>query len=185
MTPTIATLQSIGDATFTVKGYQRSDGAVVNLTVKFLPHDGYKNLIRESIDAIDKLRESVDAIDKFGDLLDTAQFAEVRANVLAGLNKSLADKSDDANAAATPKRQSHEELDFIARNIAILDRNPDKVAVFNLETITTEMLVEPAKVVKSRDELSANKKKLMAVLPVSRYCHRLNLYPGKYQSVEL
>jgi hypothetical protein len=175
MTPTIATLQSIGDATFTVKGYQRSDGAVVNLTVKFLPHDGYKNLIRESIETIDK----------FGDLLDKTQFVEVRDNVLVGLNKSLADKSEDANAAAPSKRQSHEELEFIARNIAILDKNPDKVAVFNLETIATEMLVEPAKVVKSRDELSANKKKLMAVLPVSRYCHRLNLYPGKYQSVEL
>jgi len=171
MTPTIAKLQGIGDATFTVKGYQRSDGAVVNLTVKFLPHDGYKGLARAS----------VKCIDDFGELLDKTHYEVTRDTVLASLQKSLAEPSEDASPV---KRQSNETLEFLARNIAILDGNPDKVVLFNMETITEEVLVQPAKVVKSRDELSANKKKLMAALPVGRFCYRLNLYPGKYEMVD-
>lgn len=172
MNNTIAKLKGIGEETFTIFGYQRSDGSVVNLTVKFMPQDGYKALVRESIRLIDT----------FGDILDKTYYEEVKHNVLESLNKALVEKSEE-DVAGAPKRQSRETLEFISRNIAILDGNPDKVVAFNLEVISTETLVAPVKVTKSRDEFSANKKKLMAVLPVSRHCFRLNLYAGKYASI--
>jgi hypothetical protein len=171
MNPTIAFLNDIGDRPFTIKGYQRTDGSVVNLKLRLLPPDGYKQLARESLECIDKI----------GELLELTQYEAVRDVVLATLQRTLAEPPTEPAPAV---RQSNEDLQFISRGQAMLDGNPDKLVLFNLEILAEEVLVAPAKVVKSRDELSANKKKLTAALPVGRYCFRLNLYPGKYQSIE-
>lgn len=169
MNPTIEFLTSIGDQPFEIHGYQRSDGSVVNLKVRFLPQDGHKQLARES----------VEVIDNFGDLIDV--MAEgARDAVLASLQKTLAEPVEGVEPV---KRQSHETLLSISRSQALLDGDPDKLVIFNLEILSEEVLVAPAKIVKSRDEFSASKKKLTAALPISRYCFRLNLYPGKYQTL--
>lgn len=170
MTPTITFINAIGDQPFEIQEYKRSDGSVVNLKVRFLPHDGHKQLAKDS----------VEMIDDFGDLLDSTQYEAARNAVLASLQKTLAEPVEGAEPV---KRQSHETLQFISRSQALLDGDPDKLVLFNLEILSEEVLVPPAKVVKSRDELSANKKKLTAALPIGRYCFRLNLYPDKFQSL--
>ena len=164
---TVEHLISIGDAPFKVNGYQRSDGSVVNMRVRILPHGGYKQLIQQSIECIDS----------FAELLDETQYEAARDAVLKSLHNSL-------NPESIPKRVSYEVLDIKSDNVALLDHDPDKVIVFRVEVLDTETTVEPSKVVKSRDEISENKKKLMAALPVGRFCFRLNLYKGKYESIE-
>ena len=164
-------IKGVGDKAFTIKGYQRSDGSVVDLLVRLLPPDGYKKLIAESIECIDK----------FGDLLDRTHYEVARDNVLASLQKSLQPAEEGAEK---PKRTSHELITPVTENIALLDNDPDKVILFRTEILDTKTIVPPEKVTKSRDELSANKKKLMAALPVGRFCFRLNLYKGKYELVD-
>jgi glutamate/tyrosine decarboxylase-like PLP-dependent enzyme len=158
-------LKSIGDKSFTIKGYQRSDGSVVNLLVRMLPPGGYKKLIEDSIECIDQ----------FSELLDNTIWEPVRDEVLTSLTNSLGEK---------PKRVSYEQITSISDNLALLDNDPDKVILFGTEILNTETVVEPSKVTKSRDDKSAAKKRLMAALPIGRFCFRLNLYQGKYESVE-
>lgn len=163
-------LKTIGDKPFSINGYQRSDGSVVNLRLRMLPPDGYKKLVEES----------VECIDKFGDLLDDALWEPTRNEVLTSLKNSLTPGDPDAK----PKRVSHEQITPVSDNLALLDNDPDKVILFRTEILSTETMVEPGKVTKSRDDKSAAKKRLMAALPVGRFCFRLNLYSGKYESVD-
>lgn len=170
MTPTISKLLTVGSDLFDIHGYQRSDGSVVNLRVRFLEPGGYKRLAQESLECLAK----------FGDLLDHADpQAVAREAVVASLRKSLGEPSEEG----APKRVSHETFEPLSRNLSLLDGNPGKLVAFNLEVIDTEVLVQPAKVVKS-SEATLVKKRLMESLPVGRYCHRLNLYDGKFDSVE-
>lgn len=164
-------LKVVGDKPFKINGYQRSDGSVVNLTVRMLAPDGYKGLVQDSIDNIDK----------FGDLLDNSVWEPARDVVMASLQKSLAPSITDEDK---PKNVSCEKITNVTANVALVDDDSDKVVVYRVEVLNTETTVEPSKVVKSRDEMSAAKKKLMAALPVGRFCFRLNLYKGKYESIE-
>lgn len=170
MTDLITKLQNAASNPFIVRGYHRSDGAVVNLQMRFLPSDGYKQLVRDSIELIDK----------FGELLQGAHYAEARDAVLASLQKTLAEPGEGEEP---PKRATHEKLVPMGRHLSLLDADLNNVVIFNMETLDTEVVVEPTRVVKSSD-LTIAKKKLMACLPVHRYCHRLNLYPGKFEAVE-
>lgn len=159
-------LKVVGDKPFIINEYQRSDGSIVNLRLRMLPADGYIKLVEESLECIDK----------FGDLLASTVWEPVRDEVLTSLNNALGEK---------PKRVSHEQLTSVSDNLALLDNDPDKVILFRAEILSTETVVEPVKVVKSRDDKSAVKKRLMATLPIGRFCFRLNLYKGKYESVEV
>jgi glutamate/tyrosine decarboxylase-like PLP-dependent enzyme len=164
-------LKSIGNKSFTIKGYQRSDGSVVNLLLRMMPPDGYKKLVADSIECIDE----------FGELLDRTLWDSVRPEVLTSLNNSLT----PIEPGEKPQRVSHEQITTVSENIALLDNDPDKVILFRTEILGTETVVEPVKATKSRDDKSAAKKRLMAALPIGRFCFRLNLYKGKYESVDV
>ena len=164
---TLDHLKAVGDKPFKINGYRRTDGSVVNLKVRLLKPEGYKALIKESIECMES----------FGKLLDATQYELARESVLASLQKSL-------EPGHKPERVSYEVITSVTDNVALLDDDPDKVIVFRVEIIDTETLEPPVKVTKSRDATSEAKKQLTAVLPIGRFCFRLNLYKGNYASVE-
>lgn len=161
---------------FHVRGYKRSDGSVVDLKVRFMEPDGYLNLARVSLGQMragDDKKQSAAAA-------DTAAYAEGRAAVVAQLEKAVSARDTDEN---TTQRVSKETLEPVCDNLCLLNGHPTHVVAFRLEVLHEETVEEPTKVTKSRNAASEYKKRITANLPVSRYCHRLNLYEGNYREI--
>ncbi len=176
MENTIDIIKSKGGEPFKIFGYQRSDGSVVDLTVRCLPQDGYKTLTEAS----------VRMLEDNGRLLDDPLYDQASAAIMASLKKTLTGPEEGTADEGAQKagRTSHEILVTVGDNLALLNDDPETVVLFRTEILSTREMVPPLKVVKPRDELSATKKRLNALLPIGRFCFRLNLYKGKFEYVE-
>jgi len=161
---------------FIVKGYQDTAGNVKDLTVQIIGKAGYLALVKESRDILAIMPFPASLSPEEAVLWDTA-----RTELLESYAKRLGERE----AAQSPERVSHENLQAICDSVALLDGDPDKVVVFSLVCRDSKVIssVETTKVFKLNK--TSMKARIEKLLPIGSYLFRINLYPGKYAGLEL
>jgi hypothetical protein len=169
----ILKLRAADGKPFGITDYVNSAGQASNLRVRFLGREGYLDLVRRSLDTLTGLPAPEDA----GEAWATAV-----AEVETSLRKALGE-GDNPGEGRT-ERASHETLVPLCEGLALKDGKAEDVVLFRLEILERESIgSEEKKASASRNEVSAAKKRINALLPLDAYCHRLNLYAGRYGAV--
>lgn len=166
----MTTIEAIAAAsrggTLHIRGYRTSNGAEMNYTVKLLGPNGYKDLVRESLE-------------KAGDLPRPAEFdnevwAEAMAEKISSWQKTL--NGDTAPRSFSRALMEHEGYSTYADD-------PDTYILRNLMKVSEEVVTPgEEKMVKSAAKTLA-KAVIDRQLPIGKYLGQLNLAPGKYISV--
>ena len=161
----IATLSS---GPFIVTGYVSSDGTVSHKKFRIIGREGYLDLVKASLEQLPAVYQQM-AADSFS--------PEVRTAALASLENSLKKKLED-------KDQPSDEAAQITPSIAMFDGKPDHVIVLRLDELEKLVVSEGASGKTKKATMTAFKALLEEQLPIHRYVHRINLYPGKYTDVQ-
>jgi hypothetical protein len=168
----IATLSA---GPFIVTGYTSSDGTVSHKKFRIIGREGYLDLVRASLELLPTIAPRIvsEAVEAgFGTLTERDLDGCVEA-----LETSLKKKLED-------KEQPSDEAAQITPSIAMFDGKPDHVIVLRLEELEKLVIAEGAATKPKKPTASAFKAILEAQLPIHRYVHRINLYPGKYTDVQ-
>jgi hypothetical protein len=102
----------------------------------------------------------------------------VREKLRESLQKKLEPEGEGA-----AQRVSTEAFTPIASDVVIVNDTPDNIAVFRLEVLNqTFAESNPPSTKKSKPETLV-REAMERQLPIYRYMHRINLYPGKFDKV--
>jgi hypothetical protein len=159
---------------FIVLGYSSSDGTVSHKKFRIIGREGYLRLVQESLDRLHEVHQTtVNALrgnpsNKFTD--------EMMVAGAKSLEESLRKKLDDREPPTGEAGQ-------ITPAIGYFENKVDHLIVLRLEELEVVKVVDPEKKTK-KPTASAFKALLEEQLPIHRYVHRINLYPGKYQDVQ-
>lgn len=159
---------------FAVNKYESSDGSITDMVCRRAGREGYLRLVKESLEALDSVVAEYAKTEE-GSAVDPVVLADVRGKIAASLAKKL-EESD------APPRSSKEDAVAVTPDILMIDGDPAKIALLRLEVIEEVRLRGPDKTPKSKPE-TLLRNAIESKLPVSRYRHRINIYPGKCQSV--
>lgn len=149
-----------------INGYRSEAGRVMNVTLQPLGDNGYHNLIRQSIEQVEK-----------GDIVkpesvDQEVWDEAIQSQMESWQKSLAGEQGRLN------KFSKDEKGFYTH-----DEQGDTITVRNVRIIRKEIIVEGEyKTVNSRP-LTIAKKLLVAQTPVSTYQGSFKLEVGKFDRI--
>lgn len=155
-------LQHLNPGThFRVLGYQSSNGEVRDYDLVYLGKDGYKDLVRESLESLNKLRKEMPQL--FSTPVSFQASKELEESFRSTLNGTQP-----------------------ARN---WNKNPEDNAVrlFNMKIISSTQVApasEPKKATKS-SEKTLSKAAIKKLLPINDYLGQLALLPGKFRAVEI
>lgn len=169
-------------APFWVRGYKDSSGFTSDLKVKVVGREGYLNLVKTSRDELAEAAKAI--LGKLPDAVDDTERVHVMTahdKLRESLDKRLA-ASEEEGAARQSKTET---LHPITPDILMVDADPEKLAVMRLEVLEELVLEGPVETKAAAKGATYWKKQVEAMLPLARYRHRLNLYPGKYSKVEL
>jgi hypothetical protein len=167
---------------FQVKGYKNSSGEEGDMTLRVIGREGYVELNKKSLDLLEataaKLIEGTSDED-----LEICHSA-IKA-VKTSLEKAIGMVEENTcGARLVTERISKEDLQQITPDLVMVDGDPDKLAFMRLEVIDyVPILSVPQK--QAKKTVTALRRILEAALPIGSYRHRINLYPGKYQSLDL
>lgn len=190
-------LKVIDQTVFRVMGYVNSDGQRSNLMVRVIGKDGYRDLVRQSKEIFDLARLERSAEEPTGDIfyeiagpvgilgLLTIPEEELAAYNAAAdkVRESLTKKLQEVEEESAVRRASNEVYQAISPNIGFTADDPQRLVVMRLEILHREVLEEPEG--KTKKAAKTNwRAEIEKRLPISRYCHRLNLYPGKFDGLE-
>jgi len=151
---------------FRITKYEDSRGNVKTLNVKFLPKDGYKRLIKESLDKL--TRDIIPDIAGNGSFAGAETFSNNDALLAANeLAASFRKTLTGEHAARTYKEAEHD---------------PDVMYLTDMVGATDEKHKTIASKRKSAPKTLA-KAAVKSILPISTYIGKLKLAPGKYESI--
>lgn len=180
--PTLLAMQTINQdmiktltgGPFIVVGYTSSDGTVAHKKMRIIGREGYLKLVQESLDQLPEVYQNsvanamADPANKFTqDMMSAAGEA-----LEASLKKKLEDKE-----------QTPEGSGQITPAIGYCDNKLDHFIVLRLELMDETVTHAPEAKVK-KASITGFKDVLEKQLPIHRYVHRINLYPGKYVDVQ-
>lgn len=171
-------LEALSGSQFAVTGYVESDGRKTNRTFRRMPMGGYEILLEESLAMLEDRAGAATIVQV---LKDAGTPRDVAAKAMIEVHAST-QKSLDPDKASKPWSGGKEELVPVEQGISFVKAEPDKVVVTNLEQLSCEEIEPPTKVTKSK-ELTLAKNAILAQLPRGRFVSRINLYPGKYDTV--
>lgn len=163
--------------TFTVNGYCYSDGSVQNITGRIIGREGYLALVRESLDRVAEAASALYALPEIRDTYDVEMRSEVYTKVKESLEKKLHPAAEDFT-----ERTSKEVLHPVSPDIMRVDGEEEKIVLLRIDVESSTALGPPLKHA-NRKPATRLRALLEAQLPISRYVHRLNLYPGKYEDI--
>ena len=155
---------------FVVNGYTSSDGSVAHRKFRIVGREGYLSLVKDSLERLPEIYAlASDTVEGFT--------PEIMRAALETLETSLKKKLED-------KDQPSEEAAQITPSIAMWEGKPDHVVVIRLEELEKTVVMEGPQGKPKKATMTAFKTLLEGWLPISRYVHRINLYPGKYTDVQ-
>lgn len=158
---------------FEVKGYKSSDGSVSDITAAVSGRQGYKQLLRASLT---RLEERIEESEK-------GTFPPEEEAVCRFLAEKLRSRLEEKTEEAV-KWQSNERLVALDENVLLVEGEPDKLVLLRLEVLMEKVVQPTTKITKKKAETAAREAE-ESRLPIAAYRHRLNLYPGKYDSLSL
>lgn len=157
--------------TLRIKGYRSSDGKISDFTIRLIGSDGYKELVRQSLEFI-----------------RTKYHAKTSAQVDAAAELD--------NSWSTTLKGGHGERNFAN---ALVENpmgffksanDPNAIVLRNMECLSENVTFEPPPAPPSSrsrgsSEKTIAKRAIESQTPLSRYIGQLNLAPGKYDTVEV
>lgn len=187
---------------FVVRGYVNSSGEKADLTVEVIGRNGYLDLVRRSKNELDAwevypekgesepYRISDSAADPSGGLLVPGNELQIAQEAVTKVKDSLTKKlGEGGEEEGAVRRESKETFTPLSPDVGIINGDPTQLAVMRLRIISREVQggAEPSEAPFKQKKSSSTtvwRKKIEDRLPVGQYCHRLNLYPGKFDSLE-
>lgn len=150
-----------------IKGYRSDSGEVIDYVVRVIGRTGYMNLVNFARQALLKSASMmVDPIEK-----------QAASELLTSWGNTLAGKSGGRNFG-----EQLSDAD-ISRGWTVIP-GEHGVALFHVQVEKKDVLTPSEKQTKSSDKTLA-KKKLTDNSPLGVYLGRLNLYPGKFDSITI
>jgi glutamate/tyrosine decarboxylase-like PLP-dependent enzyme len=159
---------------FIVVGYASSDGTVAHKKMRIIGRDGYLKLVQESLDQLPDAYQALvtETMANPANKFTGEMMCQAGESLTASLKKKLEDKE-----------QTPESTSQIHPAIGYCDNKLDHFIVLRLEQMDETITHAPEAKVK-KASMTGFKDLLEAKLPIHRYVHRINLYPGKYVDVQ-
>jgi hypothetical protein len=158
---------------YLVKGYRDSAGTLSDLCCRHTGRQGYLRLTRESLEQLDTAHVKTLAENLgYDPQLVHAAYSALKASLEARLDE---DKE-------RPPYASRESFTPLREDVAFKDNDPTQVVVTRVEVLHEIKREVPE--AKPKKASAAHFRSLIEEkLPIHRYRHRLNLYPGKFETV--
>ena len=154
--------------TLHIRGYRSGSGAETNYTVKLLGPDGYRELVRESLDML-----------KEGKVVKP-EGVDLNIWILA-CNEKQASFEATLTGETAPRNYARSMMEH--EGYSSYEDEPDTFILRNLMKVSEEIVTPgETKMVKSAAKTLA-KAAIDKMLPIGKYLGQLNLAPGKYTSV--
>lgn len=169
-----ALMRAIADgAEFEVTGYRASDGGVFDYRLRVIGRHGYRKVAESNRGQLEAMSRS----------LASSNAPETQRKVVGELLEAANKQCAEFNVSTAP-RPSKEKIAAISDDVGWGNDEEEKMVIFRMEILSvTER--HPSKLSKTRDESSALKKAIRKTLPFEKFLFRINLFPGKYDSVSL
>lgn len=155
-----------------IRGYQTSDGAILNLTVKRLEPGGYRKMQKDSLDTLRRNPHPV--LPGVAPEIATKASAELVASLEKALN--------------TPSDPNYND-GYVADASGVFSTTPGKediIYLLRMETLSEENAGGTAKKIPKGDVPRAKEQiKDLYHLPVGKYSHILKLVDGKFKELSL
>lgn len=169
-----------GSKTLLVEKYVTSDGAVKDYMVRLLPEDGYKALVKESLDILDgdpsKFMKDLKPADA-----DMGEWAQAVSEQIDSFNKTL-NPSADAPARNYKKELVKMGASYVDKQE--FDNGAVNTAVLKNLVILSSVNHTPDKASKGpKGNIPKYKEMIRNELPIGKYLGQLNLSPEKVTSV--
>jgi hypothetical protein len=155
---------------FAIKNYQTSDGQTMDLVVIVCGRQGYLDLVKRSLVALDDV--------ELGEEYSPESVAAAREKIRASLLKKLEPEEE-----AAARRTTSENFTPITPDVVIVNEDPEKLAVMRLQVLS-KVILNPSEAIKKSKPETLIRAAIERQLPIESYLHRINLYPGKFESVE-
>lgn len=171
-------IKTLTDGPFIITGYISSDGTVSHKLLRIVGREGYLQLVRDSLEQLPEAFQCLISsnFNRFG--LTKESFTEEQIQLgAASLEDSLRKKLED-------KPADNEGASQITPAIGLFENKADHLIVLRMELIQETIVAQGAEEKNKKASASAFKAILEEQLPISRYLHRINLYPGKYTDVQ-
>ena len=162
---------------FRVRHYTDSTGTVSDLLVRVIGREGYRELVKRSHEELSAAAELVLA--KAGDEEASGHVAAALEKIAASLTKSMNAVEEEGAA----RQAKNEVIHPITPDVIMVDSDPAKLAVLRLEVLEQTVISGPVEG-KVNKNATYWRRRVEQQLPLSRYRHRLNLYPGKFLTLE-
>lgn len=170
-----------GDRTLLIKGYKSSDGSVKDHVVILLPDDGYKNLVKQSQEKLDKevgyFLNEIRPKDA-----DTAEWAQ-----------ALIEQGDSFNSSLNPDKPI-KEMQFKNPLVKqgrmhyyqseIESGEVQTVIIKNLQVLSTTNHTPEKAAKEPKGNIPRYKNMIKSKLPISQYVGQFNLSPDKIDMVK-
>lgn len=169
------------DHTLMLKGYKSSDGSVKDHVVVLLPDDGYKNLIKQSKDKLDKETEFF--IGKLrpddADIVEwTTAIAEQLDSFTASLNPDKPVKEMQFKNPLVKQGGMH----FYQSEIE--SGEVQTVIIKNVQVLSTTNHTPEKEAKEPKGNIPRYKNLIKSKLPISQYVGQFNLSPDKVELVK-
>jgi hypothetical protein len=169
-----------GDRTLMLKGYKSSDGTVKDHVVVLLPEDGYKNLIKQSQEKLDKETDFFinELRPKDADIIEwTTAIAEQEYSFKASLNPDKPVKEMKFKNPLVKQGGMHFYQSEIESGEA------QTVIIKNLQVLYTTNHTPEKEAKEPKGNIPKYKNLIKSNLPIRQYVGQFNLSPDKVELV--
>jgi hypothetical protein len=166
--------------TLLIEKYVTSDNVVKDYVVKLLPEDGYKDLVKQSLDILNSDTEKFMFKLKPSDA-DMAEWAQAVSEQIDSFNKTLNPPAD--------KKAINFKKELIKVGAAYIDKAemeasmPSCIILKNIQVMATTLHSENVPDKQPKGNVPKYKELIRRELPIASYIGQLNLSPDKVTSV--
>lgn len=170
-----------GDRTLMLKGYKSSDGAIKDYVVLLLPDDGYKSLVKQSKDKLNKETEFFINELRPADA-DAAEWVTAITEQLASFDNSL---SEDKPARDMQFKNPLVKLGGMHFYKSELEADAvQTVIIKNVQVLSTTNHTPDKEAKEPKGNIPKYKNIIRSKLPISQYVGQFNLSPDKVDIVK-
>jgi hypothetical protein len=166
-----------GDKAILVEKYTTSDGVVKDYVVELLPDSGYKDLIKESLEILDKNPE---------EFLFNMRPSDADAEEwITAVNEQINSFKNSLNPSSDKPAWTEKQVLTKFGSILLTSGDSEPAAVLkNMRVLSSTVQTENVEEKLPKGNIPRYKHIIRSKLPISKYLPRLNLAPGKFTSVK-
>lgn len=160
---------------FKVQGYTNSSGETGDLEAEVIGRAGYVELLKASRELLASAAETtLEECPSEGD-------KELVKSAAEKLQSSLEKRLSTPEEESASRQSKNETLHPITPDLLMANESPDQLVVMRLRLLNPGAL--PSELPSKRN-VTFWKSRIERRLPLGAYCHRLNLYPGKFVALQ-